>query len=73
MVLMKMKLEDYAWNPHERNVKAKQTEFTPTRPKISIIDDSELRTEIKRAQLDDYLKEDSLIGYGIKPLVILFF
>lgn len=42
-----MKLEDYAWNRHEQKMKAAQTEFAHSEPKIKITDNIELRNKIE--------------------------
>lgn len=42
-----MKLEEYAWNKHEQKMKAEQTEFKYSKPKIKILDNVELRNEIE--------------------------
>jgi N-acetylmuramoyl-L-alanine amidase CwlA len=40
-----VKLEEYAWNKHEQKLKAEQTEFKHSDPKIKIIDNTELRNK----------------------------
>lgn len=44
-----VKLEDYAWNKHEQKLKEAQTEFKHSKPKIKIIDNTELRNKIEEA------------------------
>ncbi|KGE18781.1 putative immunity protein [Paenibacillus wynnii] len=42
-----MKLEEYAWNKHEQKIRAEQTEFKHSGPKIKIIDNTDLRNKIE--------------------------
>jgi hypothetical protein len=44
-----LKLEEYAWNKHEQKIKAEQTEFKYSDPKIKIADNIELRNTIEEA------------------------
>ncbi|WP_214484906.1 putative immunity protein [Bacillus sp. SM2101] len=59
-----MNIDDYAWNKHEQKLKEMQREFTYSKPKIKIVDNTEIRNRIEKAL--EELSQKSLAQWALK-------